>query len=209
VAHSPDRTPWGRLVADGELVTERFKILSLPDLAHMQVKTSVHESVLDQVKTGLAATIRLDAFPDASYQGTVRSVAVLPAQDSSMSADVKVYDVIVTIDQEVEHLKPGMTAVVDIHVKRLSDVLVIPVQSVVQEEDQTFCYVQAGKGLERRNLKLGLASQSLVEVLEGLHADERVVLNPMSIAHELPAASMPSAAAGGPPLADAQPATRR
>lgn len=64
VAHSPDRTPWGRLVAEGELVTERFKILSLPDLARMQVKVAVHESVLDQTKSGLAASVRIDASRD-------------------------------------------------------------------------------------------------------------------------------------------------
>lgn len=181
VAHSPDRTPWGRLVADGELVTERFKILTLPDLTRMQVKLAIHESAVDQVKVDLGATVRIDAFPDVSYQGSVRSVAVLPTQDSSLSSDVKVYDVIVTIDQEVDHLKPGMTAVVDIHVRKLDEALTIPVQAVVQEEDQTWCYVGGSTGLERRPLKLGLSNESHVQVLEGVNENDRVVLNPAGV----------------------------
>lgn len=181
VAHSPDRTPWGRLVAEGELVTERFKILSLPDLARMQVKVAVHESVLDQTKSGLTASVRIDADPDTAYQGTVRSVAVLPTQDSGMSSDVKVYDTIVTVDDDVEHLKPGMTAIVEIHVQRLEDVISVPVQAVVQEEASTWCYVESNEGLQRRDVKLGICNDSHVEVLEGLATDERIVLNPDAI----------------------------
>ena len=52
--------------------------MTIPDLKHMQVKTAVHESVVDRVKMGLTATIRLDAFPDRIYRGEVESVAVLP-----------------------------------------------------------------------------------------------------------------------------------
>jgi HlyD family secretion protein len=187
VAHSPDRTPWGRLVAEGELVTERFKILSLPDLAKMQVKVAVHESVLDQTKTGLVASVRIDAAPDTSYQGTVRSVAVLPTQDSGMSSDVKVYDTIVTVDDDVEHLKPGMTAIVDIHIQRLEDVISLPVTAIVQEEESTWCYVMSNNRLQRRDLKLGISNDSHVEVVEGLAVEEVVVLNPSAI--NLPASS--------------------
>lgn len=193
VAHSPDRTPWGRLVAEGELVTERAKILSLPDLTRMQVKLGIHESVVDQVRVGLPATIRIDAFPDVSYKGSVASVAVLPTQDSSLSSDVKVYDVVVTIDEEVTSLKPGMTAIADIHVRRLDDVVTLPVQAILQEEDATWCYVSTPGGVLRRPLKLGASNNAQVEVLEGLQPDDRVVLNPQAIhdadaTHNLPGA---------------------
>jgi RND family efflux transporter MFP subunit len=181
VAHSPDRTPWGRLVAEGELVTERFKILSLPDLGSMQVKLAIHESMLDHVKPDQRAAVRIDAFPDTKYNGTVRSVAVLPTQDGSLSSDVKVYDVIVTIDEQVDHLKPGMTAIVDINVDRHEDVIAVPVQAVMQEEDKTWCYVDGRHGLERRELKLGASSDSMVQIVEGLDAGERIVLNPTTV----------------------------
>lgn len=181
VVHSTDRTPWGRLVADGELVTERFKVLSLPDLASMQVKVSVHESVLDQVKVGLAAAVKIDAFAEAAYEGTVQSVAVMPTQDSSLSSDVKVYDVIVTIDEKVEHLKPGMTASAEIRVDNLRDVVSVPIQAIVQEGDQTWCYLAVDGGLEQRDIKPGAVNDARVQVLDGLAPGERVVLNPTAV----------------------------
>jgi multidrug efflux pump subunit AcrA (membrane-fusion protein) len=150
----------------------------------MQVKTSVHESVLDQIKPGLKATIRVEPFPDRIYQGTVKSVGVLPDQGSYWGSDTKVYETIVTLDDEVEQLKPGMTAVAEIHVDRLEDVLSVPVQAVVQIGRQTWCYVDNAGRVERRDIELGRTNDKFVEILEGLDEGTRVVLNPMAIIDE-------------------------
>jgi RND family efflux transporter MFP subunit len=182
VVYSSDRTPWGRIVGEGELVVERMKVLTLPDLSSMQVKTAIHESVLDQVHDGLIATVMIDAFPERHYRGTVRSVAVVPAQSSGYTnPDVKVYDTLVTIDEPVEQLKPGMTAVVEIHVDRLEDVLSVPVQAVVQVEEDTWCFVEGEDGTERRDITLGRSNDKFVQIIEGVEEGERVVLNPMAL----------------------------
>jgi multidrug efflux pump subunit AcrA (membrane-fusion protein) len=144
----------------------------------------VHESVLDKIKVGMPTTITVESFPDRSYKGTVRSVAVMPDQDSLMSSDTKVYETMVTIDEEVSQLKPGMTAVVQIHVDRLENVLTIPVQAIVQIENETWCYVDAGPNVERRMIKLGGTNDKFVEITEGLEEGDRVVLNPMAIVDE-------------------------
>jgi HlyD family secretion protein len=182
VVYSSDRNPWGKLVAEGELVVERMKILTLPDLTSMQVKTAVHESVLDQVREGQSATVTIDAFPDRQYSATVRSVGVVPAQSTGYSnPDVKVYETLVTIDEKVQQLKPGMTAVVDIHIDRLEDVLCVPVQAIVQVEHETWCFVEGPNGVERRPVTLGPSNDKFVQVAEGLEEGERVVLNPMAL----------------------------
>jgi multidrug efflux pump subunit AcrA (membrane-fusion protein) len=149
----------------------------------MQVRMMVHESVLDQVRDGLAATVQLDAFPDQNYRAKVQSVAVMPYQGGNFftSPDVKVYETLVTIDEDVEQLRPGMTAVVDIHVDRLEDVLSVPVQALVQVEQETWCYVDGPDGAERRAVQLGRTNDKFVEIVSGLVEGDRVVLNPMTI----------------------------
>ena len=171
-------------IAEGALLRERQHILSLPDLSKMQVKTSVHESVQDQVKAGLRATIRLDAFPDRAYEGTVKSVAVLPDQGSWYNSDTKMYETFVTIDETVEQLKPGMTAVCEIHVDRIESVLTVPVQGLQQEDKSTFCYVEVNGRPQRRDIVVGKTNDKFVEVVDGLSAGDRVVLNPMAIVEE-------------------------
>lgn len=98
-----------------------------------------------------------------------------------MGSDTKVYETVVTIDEEVELLKPGMSAVVEIHVDRLRDVLSIPVQAVVQIEDENWCYVRSETGVERRSVELGRTNDKFVEIREGLSAGEEVVLNPSAV----------------------------
>lgn len=182
VAYSTERTPWGSLIGEGVLVIERTKILTLPELASMQVKTGVHESALDNVHEGLRATVKIDAFSDREYEGTVDSVGVLPMQGGGyMSPDVKVYETTVLIDEHVEDLKPGMTAVVEIHVDHLKDVLCVPVQAVVQVEDENWCYVASEDGAERRAVTLGRTNDKFVQLVDGVDEGERVVLNPMAL----------------------------
>ncbi len=141
VAYAVADRYYGEEIREGASLRPRQKILSLPSLSQMQVKTSVHESVLDQVKPELSASVRVDAFPERLYRGTVKSVAVLPDQGGWYGSDTKVYQTIVTIDEPVERLKPGMTAVVEIHVDRLNDVVTVPVQAIVQVGKETACYV--------------------------------------------------------------------
>jgi RND family efflux transporter MFP subunit len=182
----------------GAEMRPRQTILTLPNLEKMQVKTAVHESVLDQIKRGLTATIRVDAFPEMRYRGSVASVAVLPDQGGWMSSDTKVYETVVTIDESVRQLKPGMTAVVEIHVDHLADVVSVPVQAIVQIEDQTWCYVEENGRPMRRCVRLGMTNNKFVEVTSGLEVGERVVLNPSAIpdSHRKPSpAEFPSQAA--------------
>jgi len=225
VAYAVADRYYGEEIREGAAVRPRQKILSLPNLSQMQVKTSVHESVLDQVKPDLSAGVRVDAFPERLYRGTVISVAVLPDQGGWYGSDTKVYTTIVTIDEPVERLKPGMTAVVEIHVDRLKDVMTVPVQAIVQIGKETACYVAGPTAPERHLVKLGRTNDKAVQILEGVVAGDRVVLNPMALAEETPrpadgeaepaedgseqvspAPSVPAAAAAAPAAPEPRPA---
>ena len=149
-------------------------LLSLPNLKRMQVKTGVHESVLNQIHRGLPVTVRIDAVSNRSYDAKVESVSVLPdAQE-----DTKVYTTVITITEDVDQLKPGMTALCEIHVELLRDVLSVPVQAIKKIRDDSWCYVDNDDGIERRIVKLGSDNEKFIEILEGLEEGDRVVLNP-------------------------------
>ena len=173
-------------IAEGATVRERQSILTLPDLSLMQVKTQVHEAVLDQVRAGMPASVKVDAFPDQTFNAIVDSVAVVPSSSGGwMSASsVKTYDTVVKILGEVENLKPGMTAVVNIHVDHVPDVLAVPVHAVVELDREIWCYAEAAGGVERRDVVIGRSNEKFVHIREGLSEGDRVVLNPMDIFDE-------------------------
>jgi multidrug efflux pump subunit AcrA (membrane-fusion protein) len=80
-----------------------------------------------------------------------------------------------------------MTAVCQIHVEQLHDVLSVPVQAIVESGKNVSCYVDNGRGVERRNVEVGRNNDMFVHVRSGVAPGERVVLNPMSIVNEVQA----------------------
>lgn len=170
-------------IMEGAVVRERQDILTLPDLSKMKVKTQVHEAVLDQIRRGLPASVRIDAFPDRVYRGVVEKVGVVPSSSGGWfsSGSVKTYETVVKLVDEVQGLKPGMTAVVNVHVDKIENVVAVPVQSIIQAEGQTWCYADAGSGVTRKEIKIGRSNDKFVHVREGLAPGERIVLNSMDI----------------------------
>jgi HlyD family secretion protein len=141
---SPQR--WGsegKQIEEGAVVIERQKIIILPDLSEMQVRMLVHESKIDWVREGQPARIRVDAFANKVLKGRVKSVATTPEQGPWYDRDKRNYPVIVSIDEPIEGLKPGMTAETTILVEQLSQVVTLPVQCVRTVGQTNYCYVSA------------------------------------------------------------------
>lgn len=165
-------------IREGVPVIYRQKLLSIPNLDAMQVETRIHESALDQVTPGLPVRVTIDAFPNSHYQGVVKSVAVLPEQNSWSGNDTKVYQTIVTIEEKVSGLKPGMTAVAEILVDSAKDVVTVPLHAVVEHGDETYVLVRdGGQRLQPRPVALGRASETRVSVESGLNAGESIAIN--------------------------------
>lgn len=166
-------------IVEGIAVRPRQHILSIPNLRTMQVETSVHESVLDRIQPGLEVDISVDAFPDRRYVGKVKSVAVLP--ENSRYSDTKVYKTLITIDEDVYQLKPGMTAVCEVKIDYLPEVNAIPVQAIVQRGGNNWVYVQESGRIEKRPVTIGLSNDQYVVVNDGVSVGDLVVLTPSAV----------------------------
>ncbi len=163
----------------GAIIHYRQPIFSLPDLAKMQMKVKVHESMIKKVQAGQKAEIRIDAAHDRVLHGTVKSVATLANADGFFDRFVKQYETIITIEDLPADggLKPGFTGDVKILANEIPNVLLVPVQAVAQREGQHVCYVAGPAGVEARPVKVGENNEKFVEIQEGLEEGTRVVLD--------------------------------
>jgi len=163
----------------GEKINSRQQLMIIPDMSTLQLKTKVYEAMINQVHPGLKAYIRLDAKPDIALTGRVAKVGVLPdSQNRWLNPDVKVFNVIVKLDQRVEGLKPGMTADVELVLARLANVLSVPVATVFTEQEKTYCWRLDGGQPRRVPVKVGLMNDRRVQILAGLSQGQRVSLVP-------------------------------
>jgi len=168
----------GSPIEVGATVHERQEIIRLPDISTLAVNVQVHESVVDKVKVGLRAQIRIDAFRNLVLKGEVLKVAILPSSRSSwLNPDLKEYETEISIEGDHPYLKPGMNADVEIFVKTLKDILAVPVQAVSAREGKTVVYVVRKDGVEEpREVKLGESNAKLVEIRSGLTEGEAILL---------------------------------
>lgn len=166
-------------IQEGATVWERQKIITIPDMTKMAVIVKVHESSAEKVKPGQWAGIRVDAHSNELLEGEVVRVAPLPdSADRFLNPDMKVYSTTVRINDVADWLKPGMSAEVQILVKELPDVVYIPLQAVVSNGDENFCYVAGASGAELRSIETGEFTDEFVEIRSGLEEGERVYLTP-------------------------------
>ncbi len=179
VAYAPPASSRDAEITEGTPVRLRQHIFSIPNLRKMQVETSVHESALDRIQPGLKVDVTVDAFADRAYTGTVKSVAVLP--ERSYYSDAQKYKTVITIDEDVYQLKPGMTAVSEVKIDYLPGVKAIPIQAIVQRAGQNWLYVKRQDQVERRQVALGLSNDQYVIVTDGVDVGDLVVLNPSGL----------------------------
>jgi multidrug efflux pump subunit AcrA (membrane-fusion protein) len=172
----------------------RAAMLTSPDLftrlfaehAFCDIREKFHDNEQRLISNGQPAAIRIDAMPDRSLRGHVKTVATVSSQQDLLSADVKVYQTMVAIDDVVDGLKPGMSAEVTIQIEdQLDHVLTVPLQAVIGSVElgkERKCFVVNAAGRpEERSIVVGLSNDQMAEVKSGLEEGEEVVLNPKAL----------------------------
>ena len=130
-ANDPNRIRGGVQIEEGANVRERQLIFRVVDPnGPMRINTKVHEAIVDRLKLGMRARIKIDAFPNLDMTGSVISVAPM-ADVLSRNLEIKVYTTFVGVENRPPGLRPGLTARVEILVSELDNVLSVPVASVV------------------------------------------------------------------------------
>lgn len=103
----------------------------MANLNEMQVRTLVDETDMGQVRAGMPASVKVEAFPDRQFQGYVEKVE----PQGVVQQNVTMFPVIVRLDNREGTLRPGMNADVEILVDEASDILLVPNNAVVLPQD--------------------------------------------------------------------------
>ena len=111
-------------------------VLSIPDLSPMEILAGVNEMDAMRMQPGQPATLALDAYPEKVFTGQVKEIAQV-ALKAGKEENVRVFQVVVTVDQTDPILKPGMTAQLYITTHTLQDVMTIPLAAVFESDGQT------------------------------------------------------------------------
>jgi macrolide-specific efflux system membrane fusion protein len=149
-------------------------ILRIGDIDTVTVWAQVSEADIVRVRPGLDVyfTILGDSV---RWNGTIRQILPTP----ELINNVVFYDVLFDIPNPKRELKIQMTAQVFIVLARAKGVLLIPAAAIGNAGEGTEARVQVLKAdgkVESRAIKIGIKSEILAEVTDGLTEKERVVI---------------------------------
>ncbi len=153
-----------RRVQVGQTVTAAFQTPKLftiaQDLSEMRLDTRVSESDIGDVREGQKITFRVPAYPARIFSGQVIMVRVHPKTVSH----VVTYDVVSRVSNPDLALKPGMTALVTLHVGLLRGVTLIPNGALVFRPSEKFLKSVDLSAYRHKTLVFRIAGNRLVPV---------------------------------------------
>lgn len=136
-------------------------------------EAEVDEVDVGSISVGQQAEINLDAFPDKVIKSTLSHIDFASSPGSSGGTVFKVKFQINTTEL---NYRLGFNGDVQIILAEKKDILTIPVDALIERDDQVSVKVVVDKVQEDRPVKIGIRNEEYVEIISGLQTNDQVVL---------------------------------
>ena len=185
-----DGTVISKSVEEGQTVAASFNTPELftiaKDLTNMQVVADVDEADIGAVKEGDRVTFTVDAYPDDTFEGTVKQVRL----QATTTNNVVTYEVVISAQNADLKLKPGLTANVTIYTQERTGVLAVANKSlrftptketvgndmkIVDCKGKNKVWTLDGKTLTAHPVSIGQTDGMHTEITKGLKAGQQIV----------------------------------
>jgi RND family efflux transporter MFP subunit len=157
----------------------RTGICTVVDMNSLEIQVDVNESYINRVRPAQKVTAVLDAYPE--WQIPAHVIAVVPTADRQKAT----VEVRIGFDARDPRILPDMG--VKVTFLREADespavtakpTTLAPKAAIVTDNSKTYVFVVKGDTVERRAVTLGGADGDRVEVIAGVGAGDRLVLDP-------------------------------
>ena len=185
-----DGTVISKSVEEGQTVAASFNTPELftiaKDLTNMQVVANVDEADIGNVKEGDRVTFTVDAYPDDTFEGTVKQVRL----EATTTNNVVTYEVVISAPNADLKLKPGLTANVTIYTQERSGVLAVATKAlrftptketvgkdmkIVDCKGKNKVWTLNGNTLTAHPVTIGQSDGINTEITKGLKQGDKIV----------------------------------
>ncbi len=171
-------------VKDGQPVTQEQSIVEVGTVDELKLRIRVDELDITKVHLGQKLGVKSAANPGRSFDGVVDRIT---ARTTAGGGGSDHYEVFGRVANQGGELRVGMSAEVRIETDKRTETLVVGLESVREDGTEPEVLVVSDFAVVTRPVKLGLRTQTQVEVLEGLQLGDRVIVSPFTLIRTLKA----------------------
>jgi multidrug efflux pump subunit AcrA (membrane-fusion protein) len=157
-------------VALGSTVSTAQALLTLSGSDSLEIEALIPEREVGQLKTGLKASLSLEAFPGESFSATVARVSPI------MDANSRTKKIALRFDRNDSRVNAGMFARIKLNTRVYDNVVTVPAEALVQSRGISGVYTVVGDRALFKEISAGVAIDGMVEIKSGLNKGEAVVI---------------------------------
>ncbi len=158
----------------GENVWSGQSILEIPALQTIVAEAFVPEVDIGKINLGQRAEVTIDAFPDKTYSGSIKSMGKL-VRPKSWDIPNKILEVQIALDQlDTSMMRPAMSVKTKIQTSSIENCLAAPLKAVRTTAEGAMVKVKTDQSWREQRVKLGDSNGTEVVIIEGLNAGDRI-----------------------------------
>ena len=154
--------------AEGGFVTASAPVAVIDGVDRMEVAVSVSEALVPKLARGDEVDVSISAL-------NVQLVGSIKQLERSASMQTKLYNVTISIDEDVDGLLPGMFADVSFRTDTSANAIVIPTEAILTSNGVQHVFVVENNAARYVEITAGLTGSGVTEVTSGLNAGDMLV----------------------------------
>jgi membrane fusion protein, multidrug efflux system len=159
----------------GEYVSPQQKVATIVRTNPLRIRIDIPEQAIPEVQVGQSVSITTSAWPDRNFSGRVARIA------PNVSATSRTLTVEAEIENSSGALKPGQFATVRILQPRAEPAVLVPSRAVTTQAGVSRVFVIKNGHAEQRLVQMGQTEGDLIEIKNGVAADEQVATSNLEL----------------------------
>ena len=155
----------------GQIPAESGKLLTLESTEKVLVHLSVSKYDLEKIAVGQKADI---IIAGNTYEGSVAKIDGMATKNDSGAA---VVGVDVSLDNPDDSVFLGVEAKIYVHMEKAEGAVTVPLEVINSDREGDFVYVEENGVVAKKRVTVGISSDSICEIKEGLQAGENVIFS--------------------------------
>ncbi len=159
----------GKNIKVGEFISNATVAYVIIDDSSYVIDIDASESIIGKVQVGDKVKVYISSISQTVMMGTI--IAIAPSADIQKQT----YLVKIGLEEPPDIIKGGMFAEVKFIADSAENTIVIPLSSVINEENKNYIYVARGEKVERVEIVAGMFNDKEIQILEGIAVGDEIV----------------------------------